>query len=95
MRFLAFLLAGSVFGQTLLIEGASVIDGLGGPARSISVRISGDKILAVGSLKATAGERVIDAKGLVLSPGFIDVHNHSDRGLANDPAAESQTSQPR
>ena len=93
VRFLAFLLAGSVFGQTLLIEGASVIDGLGGPAQSVSVRLSGDKILAVGPLKAIAGERVIDAKGLVLSPAFIDVHNHSDRGLANDPAAESQTSQ--
>lgn len=87
------MLAASVSAQTLLIEGASVLDGLGGPARTAAVRISGDKIVEIGSLKATVGERTIAAKGLVLAPGFIDVHNHSDRGFAGDPAAESQISQ--
>src|SRR4051812_22172504 len=79
--------------QTILIEGASVLDGLGSAARNVSVRVSGDKIIEVGDLKANAGERVVAARGLVLAPGFIDVHNHSDRGLTGDPAAVSQISQ--
>jgi hypothetical protein len=45
------------------------------------------------SRKHSLGATVIDAKGLVLAPGFIDTHNHSDRGLANDPAATTQVSQ--
>ena len=79
--------------QTLLIEGASVLDGRGTPARMVSVRLAGDHIVDVGELKATAGEHVIDARGLVLAPGFIDIHNHSDRGFLSDPAAVSQVSQ--
>ena len=70
-----------------------MLDGLGGPPRNVSVRISADQIVEVGELKAAPGERLIAAKGLVLAPGFIDVHNHSDRGFASDPAAASQVSQ--
>jgi N-acyl-D-amino-acid deacylase len=47
----------------------------------------------VGDLKPTPGERVIGAAGLVLAPGFIDVHNHSDHGFASGPAAVTQVSQ--
>ena len=79
--------------QTVRIDGASVLDGLGGPAVRQSVRIVGDRIAETGDLKPLPGERVIDARGLVLAPGFIDVHNHSDRGFASDPAATSQVSQ--
>src|SRR5205823_3900745 len=43
--------------------------------------------------KTNAGERVVSAKGMILAPGFIDVHNHSDRGLMGDPSAASQVSQ--
>lgn len=95
LRFLLLCLVGgaAAAAQSILIEGASVLDGLGGPAREVSVRVRGDKIIEVGSLKPASGERVIAAKGLVLTPGFIDVHNHSDRGFANDPAASSQVSQ--
>ena len=94
LRFLLLcVVGGAAAAQSILIEGASVLDGLGGPARAVSVRVVGDKISEVGSLSPASGERVIAAKGLVLAPGFIDVHNHSDRGFTNDPAATSQVSQ--
>ncbi len=55
--------------------------------------MEGDRITAVGDLKANAGETVIRGDGLILAPGFIDTHNHSTDALDSDPAAESQVSQ--
>jgi N-acyl-D-amino-acid deacylase len=76
-----------------LIVGARVADGTGAPLFRANVRVVGDHIVAVGDLSPEPGESVVDATGLVLSPGFIDTHNHSDRGLENDRLAESQISQ--
>ena len=81
---------------SILISGAQVADGTGKPLEKADVRIQGDTIAAVekaGSLTAKQGERVIDGKGLVLAPGFIDPHNHSTRGLEKDPTALTQVSQ--
>ena len=64
-----------------LIRGARVIDGTGAPARSADVRITGDRIAAVGQLAPSPDDRIVDAGGLVLAPGFIDTHSHHDRGL--------------
>ncbi|MFN7944080.1 MAG: D-aminoacylase [Blastocatellia bacterium] len=77
----------------MLIKGGTVIDGSGGPARRADVRLTGDRIAEIGSLKPRPGERVIEAKGLTIAPGFIDLHNHSERGLDNEPAARSQVLQ--
>jgi N-acyl-D-amino-acid deacylase len=78
----------------LLIRNAQLIDGTGAPARRADVRVSGDAIAAIGdSLTAQAGERVIDAAGKVLSPGFIDMHSHADRGLDETPDASTQVMQ--
>jgi N-acyl-D-amino-acid deacylase len=63
-----------------LIVNAKLVDGSGAPARAAAVRIDGDRITAVGDLKPAAGDTVVDAKGLVLTPGFIDSHSHHDRG---------------
>lgn len=65
--------------HTLIIN-AKLIDGTGAPARTASVRIVGDRIDSVGSLKKLATDRVINGKGLVLAPGFIDTHSHHDEG---------------
>lgn len=78
---------------TALITNARVMDGTGGPAISGSVRIAGDSIVAVGNLSATRGEVTIDAGGLVLAPGFIDTHSHSDGDLREDSTALGAVSQ--
>ncbi len=76
--------------DSILIKGGKVIDGTGAPARSQDIRISGDVITEVGRLKPRQGEKVIEAHGMVVAPGFVDIHNHSERGFANDPTARSQ-----
>ncbi len=76
-----------------VIINARVADGTGKPLRKTNVRIVGDHIVRMGNFKPQAADRVIDAKGLVLAPGFIDIHNHSDDGLEAHPLAESQIAQ--
>ena len=75
---------------SILIAGGTVIDGTGARRRVANVRIVGDQIKAIGKLKPLTGERVIDAKGLIVAPGFVDIHNHSDRGFTSDPTARTQ-----
>jgi N-acyl-D-amino-acid deacylase len=81
----------------IIILGATLIDGSGrAPIKDSAVVIEGDRIVAVGrrgQVKIPADARVIDARGMVVSPGFIDAHNHSDRGFTSDPTAASQVSQ--
>src|SRR6202035_3296187 len=77
----------------IVIVNAQVSDGSEAPLRKVSVRIAGDRVTKVGVFKPARGEPVIDAQGLVLAPGFIDIHNHSAEGLDKDPLAETQISQ--
>ena len=78
---------------TFVIINAQVSDGSDAPLRKLNVRVTGDRIAKIGAFKARRGEQVIDARGLVLAPGFIDMHNHSTEGLDADPLAETQISQ--
>jgi len=75
------------------IVGAEVADGTGAPLRRANVRFSGDRIVSVGTAKPQSADTVVDGAGLVVSPGFIDIHNHSEQGLATDPSAASQIAQ--
>src|SRR5580704_7306577 len=67
----------------LLIRGGQVIDGSGSPARAADVGILGDRIVLVGDGSKVQAARVIDAKGLIVSPGFIDPHAHLLEDLAS------------
>lgn len=83
--------------EVIAITGGTLIDGSGrAPLSDAVVIIKGDLIVAVGKrgrLKIPEGARVIDAGGLIIAPGFIDTHSHSDRGFDEDPAAITQVSQ--
>jgi N-acyl-D-aspartate/D-glutamate deacylase len=61
----------------LIIRGGRVIDGTGAPARTADVAISGGVITEVGAVDGSAG-RTIDADGLLVTPGFVDIHTHYD-----------------
>lgn len=78
----------------LLVRNAEVIDGTGAPRRRADVGITGDRIVAVGEIPdgAVASE-VIDGAGRILSPGFIDIHTHSDLHLVADGLGESKLRQ--
>ena len=73
--------------QTILIKNVQVMDGTGAPARNMSVRIQGKRILEVGNLQPFDGEEIIDGEGKILAPGFIDSHSHVEGSLAKYPEA--------
>ena len=76
--------------NSILITGGNVIDGSGAKSKRADVRITGDRIEAIGKLQPLPNEKIIDARKLVIAPGFIDIHNHSERGLEKQPTADSQ-----
>ncbi len=78
---------------SFVISGAKVADGTGEPLRQVDIRVLGGKISQVGNIQPAEGETVIDARGLVLAPGFIDIHNHSTDGVEHQPLASSQVAQ--
>lgn len=67
----------------ILIRGGLVLDGTGNPAFRADVGIVGDRIASVGRLSDLAAARTIDARGLHVAPGFIDMHSHADRSFAD------------
>ena len=70
----------------LLIRGATVVNGTGGQAERADVAIEGSRIVAIGrAASASSAERVLDAGGLVVAPGFIDMHSHADFTLPSYP----------
>jgi N-acyl-D-amino-acid deacylase len=62
----------------LVIRNALVYDGSGAPPRAIDVAVDGDRIAAAGAVASGTARTTLDAEGLALAPGFIDVHTHDD-----------------
>ncbi len=74
---------------SILLTGGTLVDGTGARGRRADVRVAGDKIVEIGGrLAPRPGERILDATGLVVAPGFIDTHSHADGGLLGNPDAE-------
>jgi len=78
---------------SLLIKNGTVIDGSGAARMKADVAIAGDTIVAVAPQLPENAERIIDAAALVVAPGFIDIHSHSDFFYAQCPSAESKIRQ--
>lgn len=78
----------------VLFRGATVYDGSGAPGVRQDVAVRGDRIAAVGDgAQATGGSRVVEADGLALAPGFIDMHSHADHTLPANPTATNSITQ--
>ncbi|MBK6015256.1 amidohydrolase family protein [Streptomyces sp. MBT53] len=85
--------------EQLVIRDADVVDGSGGPSYRADVVVDGGRIVSIVGEAAQAGcqrpkaRRELDAEGLVLSPGFIDMHAHSDLALLRDPDHSAKAAQ--
>ena len=76
----------------LLIRGGTVLDGTGGE-RAADVAVKDGRILSIGNSEAMQARETLDAAGLYVTPGFIDIHSHSDYTLLVDPRAVSAITQ--
>ncbi len=76
----------------IIIRNGTVLDGTGAPGRPADVAIAAERIAAVGKVSGAAA-REIDAAGLVVAPGFIDVHSHDDVALINNPGMDFKAAQ--
>jgi N-acyl-D-amino-acid deacylase len=77
----------------LVIRGGRIVDGTGNPWFRGDVAVQGDRISILGFVPPDTGKLEIDAKGLVVAPGFIDIHSHSDWVLLEDGSAQSKIRQ--
>lgn len=78
----------------LIITNGMIVDGTGAAARPGSVAIEGDRIVAVDELPSgTVARRIIDARGGLICPGFIDIHTHSDVSIVSHPCCASKIHQ--
>jgi N-acyl-D-amino-acid deacylase len=73
-----------LMGDRLVIRGGTVVDGTGAPGYRADVAIEGDRVVEIG--QGLTGDRELDATGLVVAPGFIDIHTHYDAQVFWDPA---------
>ena len=94
---LVFLVAG-LLGQArseydVVFLGGVVVDGSGEPRRQADVGVIGDRIAAIGDLRGTAARRIVDATGLVVSPGFIDMLGWSEMNILVDNRGVSKVTQ--
>lgn len=77
----------------LLLKGGRVIDGAGSPWRKADVGVNGESIAKIGSVSESEAVEVIDVSGLVVSPGWIDIHVHADHTVLGNPACLSYAHQ--
>ena len=93
----AALLMGGALAQParydLLLRGGRIVDGTGSPWYRGDLAVTGDTIVAIGPSLPGAASREIDLHGLIVAPGFIDIHTHARRGIFEVPTAENYVRQ--
>lgn len=89
----AALLAQNPARYDLILRGGRIVDGTGNPWFRADLAIRGDAIVAIAPAISAPAARVIDATGLVVAPGFIDIHTHARRGIFVVPTADNYTRQ--
>jgi len=77
----------------LVLAGGTLIDGAGASPRQADVGVVGDRVVALGKLRQRETRRAVDVSGMYVTPGFIDIHAHSDLTLLIDPRAASKVRQ--
>ena len=77
----------------VLIKNGYVVDGSGNPWFKADVGVEKGKITRVSGVLKEAAETEIDAKGLIVCPGFVDIHSHGESGLRDHPRADNLTRQ--
>ena len=77
----------------LIIRKGTVIDGTGAPRKLADIGIVENRIIEIGDLHDAESSKVINANGLIVSPGFIDVHTHDDNLIFTDPSMAPKTTQ--
>ena len=73
----------------IVIRHAHIVDGSGNPWYEGDIGTRGDTIAAIGILDGAPAKLTIDAHGLTVAPGFIDIHTHARRGIFLDPTAQN------
>ncbi len=77
----------------LIIRGGRIVDGTGNPWFRADLALRGETIAAIGQLGQATAQRVIEAKDLIVAPGFIDIHSHARRNIFEVPSAENYVRQ--
>jgi dihydroorotase/N-acyl-D-amino-acid deacylase len=86
---LAFLFSCSSYEYDILISNGTIVDGSGSTSYEADIGIIDDQIFKIGDLSDSSAKHTIDARNLIVSPGFIDSHTHAVRGIYDVPTAES------
>lgn len=77
----------------LVLANGTLVDGSGAPPRVADVAVRGDRIAAIGTFPRSSTRELLDARGLHVAPGFVDIHSHSDREIRAVPTADSRVLQ--
>jgi len=77
----------------LILRNGLVADGSGAPLFKGDIGIEGDSIVKIGDLSGVKAENILDCEGLIVAPGFIDIHNHSDASVVLIPTADNYVMQ--
>ena len=73
----------------LVIRNGKIFDGTGSPWFLGDIAIKDKKIVKIGRIETHLAQRILDAQGLIVAPGFIDIHTHCDRGITRVPTVDN------